>query len=552
MQSSPLSGGSVGSAPPPAMVRPHTLPGEFEVAYLTDVIHLNTVETLLGVSTVGSGAREASSHAHATHAFTHTTSAFWKGNLFLTNYALSFVVTEGAVAGHHVSCGGPTLASSSLSPSADVTNSPLLHVPVGAVWKMEYGKYAGNTRRDEKEKEKAEKAAERAESAGDYSSLSSAAAASVASGGVASADSDLKDIAFQLTLHCRDARVLSFGILRRPSSALGGIVASPLQPVVSVSQVVEDRAGVAQEFARLIKKYAFPKEVKRLFAYTYMGGAKSGGDGWNTYDISREFARMGVGPSASDPTLTASIVHPQRRCRWRLESTLNARYEFSPTYPASFWVPADLTERELGKVKSFRSKGRLPALAYSYTDMLDYAALGLDPITYPDTVILRAAQPNVGWTFGRCASDERLLDLAEVRVIIDARPYANAVANQAKGGGYENPENYTECKIEFARLENIHVMRESLHRLLETLKTNHVNSYNTCASTQVGDEFWGALQASGWLKHIRILLEGAIVCANYVKSGVSILVHCSDGSGTARATQAGIDSATRLMEISWN
>jgi hypothetical protein len=31
------------------------------------------------------------------------------------------------------------------------------------------------------------------------------------------------------------------------------------------------------------------------------------------------------------------------------------------------------------------------------------------------------------------------------------------------------------------------------------------------------------------LKHVRILLEGAVVCANYIKNGTSILVHCSDG-----------------------
>jgi myotubularin-related protein 6/7/8 len=164
-----------------------------------------------------------------------------------------------------------------------------------------------------------------------------------------------------------------------------------------------------------------------------------------------------------------------------------------------------------------------------------FALSGLNPSIYPDTVILRSAQPNVGWTFGRCASDERLLELAEVRVIIDARPYANAVANQAKGGGYENAENYKDCKIEFMNIENIHVMRESLHKMLETLKLNHLHSYCTGSSTQTGDDFWGAMQQSGWLKHVRILLEGALVCANYVKNGVSILIHCPTRRQCARA-----------------
>ena len=45
--------------------------------------------------------------------------------------------------------------------------------------------------------------------------------------------------------------------------------------------------------------------------------------------------------------------------------------------------------------------------------------------------------------------------------------------------------------------QNIHVMRTSLEKLLDLLRHNHLNPYNT-GSTGSGDEFWGAVQQSGW------------------------------------------------------
>ena len=51
--------------------------------------------------------------------------------------------------------------------------------------------------------------------------------------------------------------------------------------------------------------------------------------------------------------------------------------------------------------------------------------------------------------------------------IYDARPKANAVANMAKGGGYESEDNYKDASAEFVFLDihNIHVMRESLRKV---------------------------------------------------------------------------------------
>lgn len=50
-------------------------------------------------------------------------------------------------------------------------------------------------------------------------------------------------------------------------------------------------------------------------------------------------------------------------------------------------------------------------------------------------------------------------------LILDARSYAAAWANRAKGGGYESPEYYQNCEIQFVGLPNIHTIRKSFQQL---------------------------------------------------------------------------------------
>jgi hypothetical protein len=42
---------------------------------------------------------------------------------------------------------------------------------------------------------------------------------------------------------------------------------------------------------------------------------------------------------------------------------------------------------------------------------------------------------------------------------------ANAIANKAKGGGYESEDAYQNAELVFLDIHNIHVMRESLRKL---------------------------------------------------------------------------------------
>lgn len=43
----------------------------------------------------------------------------------------------------------------------------------------------------------------------------------------------------------------------------------------------------------------------------------------------------------------------------------------------------------------------------------------------------------------------------------------NALANRAAGKGYEDENFYDNVKFHFYAIENVHVMRSSLHKLIE-------------------------------------------------------------------------------------
>lgn len=100
----------------------------------------------------------------------------------------------------------------------------------------------------------------------------------------------------------------------------------------------------------------------------------------------------------------------------------------------------------------YRSKARIPALSYYYKSN--------------GACMLRSSQPRVGMFGKRCKADMKLFELCQISSIIDARPKANAVANQAKGGGYENVSHYSDVTLDFVGIENIHVMRDALGKVV--------------------------------------------------------------------------------------
>lgn len=91
------------------------------------------------------------------------------------------------------------------------------------------------------------------------------------------------------------------------------------------------------------------------------------------------------------------------------------------------------------------------------------------------------------------------------------------MANRAAGKGYENELFYENTKFHFLGIENIHTMRGSLQKLIETCEQKSMNG------------FLSSLESSGWLKHIRSMLDTSCFIANAVYKGISVVVHCSDG-----------------------
>ncbi|XP_069850657.1 phosphatidylinositol-3,5-bisphosphate 3-phosphatase MTMR3 isoform X3 [Dipodomys merriami] len=241
---------------------------------------------------------------------------------------------------------------------------------------------------------------------------------------------------------------------------------------------------------------------------------------------------------------------------WRI-SNINEKYKLCGSYPQELIVPAWITDKELESVASFRSWKRIPAVVYRHQNN--------------GAVIARCGQPEVSWWGWRNADDEHLVqsvakacasdsrssgsklstrnssrdfpngaDLSDVEfdsslsnasgaenlaiqpqklLILDARSYAAAVANRAKGGGCECPEYYPNCEVVFMGMANIHSIRRSFQSL-------------RLLCTQMPDpgNWLSALEGTKWLHHLSVLLKSALLVVHAVdRDQRPVLVHCSDG-----------------------
>ncbi|GMF18795.1 unnamed protein product [Phytophthora lilii] len=156
------------------------------------------------------------------------------------------------------------------------------------------------------------------------------------------------------------------------------------------------------------------------FSLERFDGVNGAVDGWRIYDAVAEFQRMGISSSTN---------------RWRL-SSINEQYELCPTYPSILAVPTSASDSVLAVASKFRSKGRIPVL--SWRDR------------HTGAVISRSSQPLVGLGQKQCDKDVFLIQAIAATnpsssklVIIDARPWKNAVAQKTVGrAGYELTEHY--------------------------------------------------------------------------------------------------------------
>lgn len=145
---------------------------------------------------------------------------------------------------------------------------------------------------------------------------------------------------------------------------------------------------------------------------------------------------------------------------WKI-SKINDTYSLCDSYPAVWAVPAVATDEDLQASAGFRSRGRLPVLSWIHPES--------------QATITRCAQPLVGVGGKRSREDEKYVQLimdanaqSHKLFIMDARPMPNAIANKAKGGGYESEDAYQNAELVFLDIHNIHVMRESLRKLKGT------------------------------------------------------------------------------------
>jgi myotubularin-related protein 6/7/8 len=133
------------------------------------------------------------------------------------------------------------------------------------------------------------------------------------------------------------------------------------------------------------------------------------------------------------------------------------------------------------------------------------------------------------------ASNAPIYGATATNLIIDARPTANAVANTAKGAGTENMDNYRDGKKLYLGIDHIHVMRESLAKVVEALREADNVALGVSGLLPEDGPSQGvldrqALRRSGWLRHITAILEGSVVIARNIHINSShVLIHCSDG-----------------------
>ncbi|XP_066291568.1 myotubularin-related protein 3-like isoform X1 [Branchiostoma lanceolatum] len=226
---------------------------------------------------------------------------------------------------------------------------------------------------------------------------------------------------------------------------------------------------------------------------------------------------------------------------WRVTS-INKDYKFCSGYPEKHVVPASVTNEDLEKVGNFRSHKRIPSVVWRHRGN--------------GAVIARCSQPEVGWLGWRNSSDEQFLQaIAEACsedcgntdtdsdilvnghsdvpngsqeekrtephkvLIMDARSYAAAVANRAKGGGCECPEYYPNCEVQFMGLANIHSIRKSFQAVRAL-----------CSQPSDQANWLSALESTKWLQYLSQLMKSVLMVVNAVDlENRPVVVHCTDG-----------------------
>jgi len=256
-----------------------------------------------------------------------------------------------------------------------------------------------------------------------------------------------------------------------------------------------EKNRLLKEICEVITKYAFPP-IKELFAFKLKEQFKGEFDGWNIYNAVEDYTRLNL-----------------HEGDWRV-SEWNLKHQAVETYPERIVVPACLTDETIKQASRFRTHSRVIATVWRHPEN--------------QSSLSRASQPRKGLTGRRSFTDETLVETlknlntdSKVFYILDSRPKINAKANQLTGGGYESTKQYQNTIREFAKIENIHQMRNSMKQLFRCIWK---------LDNAVSDGWLVNLVATKWLDHIRAILLAAMRIVELMDTKkTSVLVHCSDG-----------------------
>ncbi|EFE35595.1 uncharacterized protein ARB_05638 [Trichophyton benhamiae CBS 112371] len=264
--------------------------------------------------------------------------------------------------------------------------------------------------------------------------------------------------------------------------------------------------------------------IEKLYAFTFQPpAAELALNGWELYNPRKEWARLGVGRAEQDSN-------------WRI-SCINTDYKVCSVF---LLLPVHI--KPLVGVRNNRSiqDEKLLAAIFS-TSRQDRPLANASPPSLETESSNSSAEEQFGinsdFEFSNAEELEdevvasarndikdyktQIYGAQQNNLIVDARPTVNALAMQAVGLGSENMDNYKFAAKAYLGIDNIHVMRDSLNKVIEALRDSDISPLPPNRDQ---------LLKSGWLKYIAVILDGAALIARQVGLQHShVLIHCSDG-----------------------
>ncbi|KAK6601793.1 protein phosphatase [Botrytis cinerea] len=299
--------------------------------------------------------------------------------------------------------------------------------------------------------------------------------------------------------------------------------------------------------------------IERLYAFSYKAhGAEKQINGWDVYDPKAEWKRLGitllpVPSSVSDITIkhagqhrsraripVLTYLHPVNNCALTRCSQPRTGMRQARSVQDEKLVSACFSAKsQVDEVDSLSPAASRNSPASSQADIsTPNNGEVTDTERYEDEMLASASNIEI------ITEKPQVYGAQQNNLIVDARPQVNAYANQVNGFGTEKMEYYPLAKKAYLNIANIHVMRDSLAKVIDAIKDADVSPLPPNREL---------LAKSGWIKHITGILDGAALIARQVGIQHShVLIHCSDGwdrtSQLSALSQLMLDPYYRTIE----